>query len=209
MNHLTNFEGKFWDERFSSDKYIYGTTPNEFFKVQIDKLKPAKLLLLGEGEGRNAVYAATKGWQVDAVDFSQTAKEKALKLAKNNNVTINYTICNLADFIPGENYYDAIGLIFIHLKPEIRKLAHKRIISALKTNGCIILEAFEKKQLGKNSGGPQNEEMLYSEDELKIDFKDLKIILLEEDTIFLDEGDKHKGDASVIRFIGKKNQLYK
>lgn len=201
---MGKFGNEFWNERFSTDEYIYGTNPNKFFKEQIDKLNPGRLLLLGEGEGRNSVYAATKGWEVDAVDFSQTAKEKALKLAKNNGVNINYTVSNLADFIPRQNYYDAVGFIFTHLKPGSRKVVHKRIVNALKNNGCLILEAFETGQLGKNSGGPQSEEMLYSKEELENDFRELKIHLLEEKTISLDEGDKHKGDASVIKFVAEK-----
>ncbi len=71
----------FWDKRYSEEEFAYGTTPNEFVKSVIDKLKPGKALFLGEGEGRNAVYAASLGWNVDAVDFSESAKEKALKLA--------------------------------------------------------------------------------------------------------------------------------
>jgi len=201
---MGKFGNEFWNERFSMDEYIYGTIPNKFFKEQIDKLKPGRLLLLGEGEGRNSVYASTKGWKVDAVDFSKTAKEKALLLAKQNDVNINYTINNLADFIPNENCYDAIGLIFVHLKPDSRFVAHERIINALKNNGRIILEAFEKQQLGKKTGGPQSAEMLYSNEELKNDFKDLKIHFLEEKTVLLNEGDSHKGKASVIRFVAEK-----
>lgn len=206
---MTKFGSEFWDERFSTDEYIYGKNPNKFFKEQIDKLKPGRLLLPGEGEGRNSVYAAIKGWKVDAVDFSQTAKEKALKLAKNNNVNINYILSNLVDFIPRENCYAAIGLVFIHLKPDSRKVVHKRFVNALKNNGHIILEAFEKDQLEKNSGGPQSEEMLYSKEELENKFRDLRIHLLEKKTVLLDEGDKHKGNASVINFVGEKVQKNK
>jgi 2-polyprenyl-3-methyl-5-hydroxy-6-metoxy-1,4-benzoquinol methylase len=201
---MSKFANEFWNERFSTDKYIYGKNPNKFFKEQIDQLKPGRLLLLGEGEGRNSVYAAIKGWEVDAADFSQTAKEKALRLAKKNNVNINYAISNLADFTPRENCYDAIGLIFIHLKPGSRKIVHKRIVNSLKNTGLIILEAFEKEQLGKSSGGPQDEEMLYSKEELEYDFKALKIHILEEKTVLLDEGDSHKGKASLIRFVAEK-----
>ncbi len=118
---MSKFANEFWNERFSTDKYIYGKNPNKFFKEQIDKLKPGRLLLLGEGEGRNSVYAAIKGWEVDAVDFSQTAKEKALKLAKKNNVNINYTISNLTDFIPRENCYDANWFNFHSPKTWFKK----------------------------------------------------------------------------------------
>ena len=76
----------FWDERYSNKEFVYGTLPNQFFKDQLDKLKPGKILMVGEGEGRNAVYAAKLGWQVDAIDSSNVAKEKAAKLAELNKV---------------------------------------------------------------------------------------------------------------------------
>ena len=48
---------EFWNERFSSEEYIYGTEPNLFFKSELDKRTPGDLLMPAEGEGRNAVYA--------------------------------------------------------------------------------------------------------------------------------------------------------
>ena len=60
---------EFWNERYSQEAYAYGTEPNAFFKSRIDQLSPGKLLLPAEGEGRNAVYAATKGFEVSAYDW--------------------------------------------------------------------------------------------------------------------------------------------
>jgi hypothetical protein len=56
----------FWDERYADEEYVYGTTPNQYFKQELEKLTPGKILLPGEGEGRNAVFAATQGWKVTA-----------------------------------------------------------------------------------------------------------------------------------------------
>ena len=74
-----------WDNRYSADDYIYGIEPNSYFKSIIDSLKPGSLLLPGEGEGRNAVYAASKGWKVTAYDISTEGRKKAMALAKANN----------------------------------------------------------------------------------------------------------------------------
>lgn len=167
-------------------------------------MNAGKLLLLGEGEGRNAVYAAKKGWIVDAVDFSFQAKLKAEKLAAQHSAKINYFVNNLSDYIPAAEYYDTIGLIFLHLAPELRKKVHQKVIKSLKPGGKIIIEAFSKDQLGKKSGGPQNIQQLYSPDELKNDFEETKIIMLEEENENLSEGDYHFGEASIIKFIATK-----
>lgn len=193
-----------WNERYSSEEYIYGTEPNEFFRQQIDLMDTGKLLLPGEGEGRNAVYAASKGWLVDAVDFSNVAKEKALKLAESRSVKINYFISDLADYQYPENYYDAVGLFFVHLPIDKRKIVHEKIITSLKVSGKLILEAFNKSQINNNSGGPKDINLLYDERDILESFKHLDIIMIESLSTDLYEGNYHKGKADVIRFVGKK-----
>ena len=196
----------FWDNRYSSGDFIYGTEPNEFFKSEIDKISPGRLLTLAEGEGRNGVYAASCGWEVDAVDFSSVAREKALRLASEKSININYLISDLADFEPRGKSYDAVSMIFIHLNPVLSGIVHERAVSALKFGGRIILEVYAKEQLGKSSGGPQNIDMLYSVDDIKNNFNELKIVTLTKENIQLNESKYHSGEAVVIRFVGEKNR---
>jgi SAM-dependent methyltransferase len=192
----------FWEERYSREEFAYGTLPNKFFKEQIDKIKPGKLLLIGEGEGRNAVYAAKLGWVVDARDFSEEAKKKALRLAEINNVFINYDVENLDNFVPIKDFYDAAGLIFIHLENQLRDKVHTKCIESLKPGGKIILEAFEKEQFGRKSGGPQNPDLLYTLEDIKTNFSVLRTELLIKDIKNLDEGEFHSGEAAVIQYVG-------
>ena len=201
---MNKFGGKFWDERYSSIEFAYGTEPNTFFKDELDKLKTGNILLLGEGEGRNAVYAAVKGWNVDAVDFSIIAKEKALKLAEENSVRINYEITDLSKYNHKTNYYDAASIIFLHLNLKIRSYIYSKVVESLKPGGTLILEVYEKEQLGKDSGGPKNIDMLYSKEELKDDLKKMKTIMFEKKIISLNESKQHKGEAAVLRLIGVK-----
>ena len=202
---MQEYKTNFWDERFSENEYVYGTEPNRFFKEQLDKIDSAgKLLLPGEGEGRNAVYAAMKGWSIDAFDQSKVAKLKAEKLAEINKVSINYQVIDLENFRTLPNYYDCAGIIFVHLPKLIRTSFHKTVSNSIKPGGKLILELYSKNQFGKSSGGPQNIDMLSSIEEIKNDFSELNISLLTEENIFLNEGEKHIGEASVIRFVGQK-----
>ena len=205
-NEQTNkYGGKFWNERYSSYEWVYGTAPNKFFKAELDKLNPGKILLIGEGEGRNAVYAALSGWQVDAVDFSTVAKEKALKLAEQNSVSINYEIADLSDYQMKMEKYNAVAIIFAHLNKNIRDRIHSDICKALKPKGTVISEVFAKEQLGRASGGPQNTDMLYSTEELRKEFKELNIKYLNKIIINLNESEHHEGEAVVVRMVAEKN----
>lgn len=195
---------QFWDDRYSTGNYIYGTQPNRFFKEKIDALDKGRLLLPAEGEGRNSIYAAREGWIVDAFDISENGRNKALELAKRNHVTVNYYLSTYQDFEIRDGYYDAIALIYAHLHQSIRREIHQKLIGGLKPGGKLILEAFSKDQLGNDSGGPRDPEMLYEMEDLLGDFKPLRIQHAESLEIELKEGVDHQGTANIIRLTAQK-----
>lgn len=191
-----------WDERYSSEQYIYGKEPNVFLKEEILKLKPGKILFPGEGEGRNAVFAAKMGWKVTAFDSSFVAQQKAQALANENNVDINYLNIDFSEMDFELNSFDCIALSFVHTAN--RQKDHRRLLEFLKFGGIILIEAFSKNQINFNSGGPKKVELLFSEQELREDFYSLNKIEIESLEPKLDEGNYHSGKASVIRLIGIK-----
>ncbi|RJP73007.1 MAG: class I SAM-dependent methyltransferase [Ignavibacteriales bacterium] len=193
-----------WNDRYSTEEYIFGTEPNQFLKDELEKIKPGKILLIAEGEGRNAVYAAKSGWQVDAIDFSSVAKEKALKLAAKNKVSINYEIHDLAEYTPPKNLYDVIGIFYLHIPIELREDVLRKAIDALTLSGKLILEVFEKEQVNKKTFGPSDPEVLYSLEDIAVNCIDLDFEKFTKEAVFLDEGDGHKGEGIVIRFVGVK-----
>jgi SAM-dependent methyltransferase len=195
----------FWNERYDNQEYIYGKTPNVFFAEQLESLQPGEILLPCEGEGRNIVFAALKGWQARAFDTSETGKIKAEKLAAENNVNIDYLIDDALTVQYPPNSFDAVAFIYAHFPPAIRKKIHQKAITWLKPGGKILLEVFNPKQLQNTSGGPKDLSMLCTEDMLLDDFDGLTIELIETKTIELNEGKHHKGKADIIQFVATKN----
>ena len=195
---------QFWDERYLTDEYVYGKEANAFFSAQLDGAGPGLMLLPGEGEGRNAVYASRKGWVVDAFDQSSVGQTKALALASELGTEISYRVCRIEDFSFKQNHYDVVGLLFLHSDPASRKLLHLKVFESLKPGGFLILEAFHKEQLKNDTGGPKSPEMLFDEETLSSDFAPFETRFLEKQDIVLNEGPFHQGAASVIRFVGKK-----
>ena len=194
----------FWDERYNDNEYAYGENANLFFASELKKLSPGKILFPAEGEGRNAVFAAKKGWEVDAFDSSIEGKRKAELLAQKNKVKINYVIKSYQELELDENTYDCVTLVFAHMPEILRKQVHKKLINSLKPGGVIILEAFSKKQIHYRSGGPQQIDMLYSENEILNDFDLLTFKTVFEVEEVLNEGKFHQGKAALIRLVGKK-----
>ncbi|MDP9961696.1 class I SAM-dependent methyltransferase [Chryseobacterium lathyri] len=198
-----------WNDRYSSEEFAYGTEPNNYLKEQLEKLEPGSVLFPAEGEGRNAVFAAVKGWNVSAFDISSEGKSKALQLAENKNVTIDYQVGELQALNFQTEQFDAIALIYAHFPADIKSSVHQMLDQYLRKGGIIIFEAFSKNHLDyvtKNEkvGGPKDIGSLFSTDEIKADFPDYDIIQLEETEIELNEGLFHNGTGSVIRFVGLK-----
>lgn len=193
-----------WEERYLSGSYLYGTNPNTFFKAQLDLLPPGRILLPADGQGRNGVYAAEKGWEVVCFDISKSAKQKALELAASKKVKMDYILSGWEEIVLQNEIFDAIALIYAHTPDDKRRIFHEKMAGLLKPGGTVILEAFSKNQLFYTSGGPKDLNMLYSEEEITEDFKILTEVNVQEVIISLEEGALHKGNASVIRLSGKK-----
>lgn len=193
-----------WDQRYDRDEFVYGREPNAFFASSLEQLSSGKILLPGEGEGRNAIHAAKQGWKVDAFDSSSIGIEKARAFALEKGLEVNFQHSDLTEFAFKKNHYDSVGLIYFHVPPPLRKLAHQKAAESLKPGGILILEGFHTSQLGRKSGGPQSLEMLFDQETLMEDFSKLKMEYLEETELDQKEGLFHGGAAKLIRYRGIK-----
>ena len=198
-----------WNERYSNKEFAYGEEPNKYLKNELDKLKAGTILFPAEGEGRNAVYAAKMGWNVFAFDISVEGKNKAIQLAANNNVKIDYEVGELDSINYGVEKFDVIGLIYAHFPAAVKSHYHTILDKYLRKGGVIVFEAFSKKHLDyvqkdERVGGPKDIESLFSIEEIKVDFPNYDFEELEETEIELNEGLFHNGKGSVIRFVGRK-----
>jgi hypothetical protein len=198
-----------WDERYRNPEFAYGQHPNNYLKEQLDKVVPRAIVFPAEGEGRNAVYAAKRGWKVSAFDISVEGKKKAELLATMNNVTIDYHVGEIETLNYRPEQFQALALIYAHFPADVKGLYHQTLEKYLAPGGIIIFEAFSKRHLdyiAKNEkvGGPKELEMLFSIEELLADFPNYDVIELVEQEVELNEGHFHNGKGSVIRFVGRK-----
>ena len=195
---------EFWDKRYAAPGFAYGTTPSRWLEARASDIRPGgRVLSLGEGEGRNAVWLAEQGFTVDAVDGSAVGLEKAQELAARRGVRIRTQVADLATYHPESGAYDALVLVFVHLPPNIRSLVHAAGARALRPGGVLIIEAFTHLQLGRPSGGPRQADLLYEVATVRSDFPGVDWLVLEEAEVELDEGPFHRGTAAIVRGVGK------
>lgn len=200
---------EFWNDRYREPDFAYGEAPNVFFREQLDPLTPGSLLLPADGEGRNAVYAASRGWTPFSSDISEEARKKAEKLAQRAGVSVDYRVGDFGMLRYPSGSFDAAALIYAHFSPESKGAYHKKVDELLKPGGLVILEGFSKDHLRFNQdnpgvGGPRDASLLLSTEEIRSFFPEYEYLQLEEVVIDLQEGAYHRGRASVIRFLGRK-----
>jgi 2-polyprenyl-3-methyl-5-hydroxy-6-metoxy-1,4-benzoquinol methylase len=193
-----------WDEKYSAPDYIYGTKPNEFLSQNFNLLPKGNILCLAEGEGRNAVFLAKQGYSVTAVDGSAIGLKKAQRLADDNNVSIEFIHADLADYELGEEKWDGIVSIFCHLPVNIRQTLHQKVVTSLKQNGVMLLEAYTPEQLKHGTGGPPTADLTMTTAQLTEELKGLQFSLIQELEREVVEGTHHTGTGAVIQVIALK-----
>lgn len=191
-----------WDARFGAVEPAYGSKPNAFLESQVSRLQPGmKVLLPGDGYGRNGLWLAKQGFQVHTVDLSPVGVERARESARAMGVSLTIEQGDLATWNWPAGEFDGVAAIFLHLPPALRRKVHASMLRALKPGGIVILEAFTPRQLQFSSGGPKQVELLSSPELLREDFAAGEILELEEKQVQLDEGHKHSGPAAVVRGV--------
>lgn len=169
-------DSKFWDGRYAEAGYTYGFEPNEFLVSWVSEFPSGPVLSLGEGEGRNAVFLAKRGHDVTAVDQSVVGLDKVRRLADENGVTVNVVQADLAEFSIEPASWSAIISIFCHLPSSIRVPLHAAVTSGLVERGLFLIESFTPDQVGRDTGGPSNRDMLVCLEQLKLELSPLEIV---------------------------------
>jgi SAM-dependent methyltransferase len=191
-----------WNERYRAADYFYGTEANDFLKQQVHRLPPGgAVLCLAEGEGRNAVYLATLGFQVTAVDISPVGLEKARKLAASQEVSIETIVSDLADYRFGDRAWDAIVSIWCHLPTTLRTRVYRDVARALRPGGVLIHESYTPAQIALGTGGPKDPDLLPTLEHLRRELSPLRVDLGIERERDIHEGARHRGRSAVVQVI--------
>ncbi|MCF6136579.1 class I SAM-dependent methyltransferase [Pseudalkalibacillus berkeleyi] len=190
LDSMLRDEAAFWDSFYENrEKEIpfFVNVPDENLVEYFERglIKPGKVLELGGGPGRNSIYFAEQGCEVDAVDLSETAINWAKERAIEKKVDIRFTKGSLYDFEFEEDSYDIIydSGCFHHIPPHRRMTFLNLIEKALKPEGKFVITCFAAGDMGAEisdwevyrqrsmKGG-----LGYTDDQLKQIFSNLELI---------------------------------
>lgn len=193
-----------WNERYGTVEYVFGHEPNDFLREQAMGLPRGRVLSLGEGEGRNAVWLASQGFDVWSVDLSPVGVAKTLKLAEQHGVMVHASVGDLAEYVVEPDSWDAIISIFAHTPPNIRRRIHQQVVNGLRPGGVYLLEAYSPNQIDYGTGGPREISFLPTVELLADELSGLQFDLLHEITRDVIEGALHTGRAAVVQVVASR-----
>lgn len=191
----------FWDERYGGEDYVYGEAPNELLVTFASRIPPGPVLLIGEGEGRNAVFLAERGHEVTAVDQSAVGLAKAQALAGRRGVQIRTVEADLGDYEPGVGW-SAIVSVWCHLPSGLRREVHAAIPASLAPGGVFFCVAYTPDQLAHGTGGPRDPDMLVTAADLEQELPGLRWEVLREEERVVHEGPHHHGQSAIVVGLG-------
>jgi cyclopropane fatty-acyl-phospholipid synthase-like methyltransferase len=195
----------FWNERYAGDDLVYGEAPNDFLALVADRFPATgRAIDLGAGEGRNALFLASRGLDVLAVDQSEVGMQKAQRLARERGLKLRTKSVDLQEFDTDHESFDVISSIFVHLPELLRTTVHKRVGDWLKPGGLFVLEAYAPNQVERETGGPKDPALLASLDTILGELAGLEIEHQAALVRNVSEGSFHTGEASVVQIVARK-----
>lgn len=152
-----------WDERYAATEMMWSQSPNQFVAAECADLPPGRAVDLAAGEGRNAIWLASLGWQVTAVDFSEVALSKGRKMAPDAAVAWE---CANATTWQSPSAYDLAVVAYLQLPEAERRAANRNAFDALIPGGTFLLVGHDATNMAEGTGGPQYPEVLYTAEDV-------------------------------------------
>ena len=161
---------QYWNEKFAAtDELVYTDTVNRFVKELSEGLELGKMIDLAGGEGRNAIFFAEKGWQVENIDISNVGLTKFLKFAEERGVS-EKVFANCADATGFESVLTPVDLgVVAYLQIEVNDLADALdcLIENIRKGGVLFGVWHSRANLGSDYSGQQNPDLLADIDEIR------------------------------------------
>ena len=194
-----------WDERFSIEDYLFGAEPAQaLVKLEHYLIPQGDTLVIADGEGRNSVYLASKGFKVTATDASTVANVKAKALAASRNVAVDYQVEDFFDIDWSAKQYDNIvGIFFQFIPPDKIKQVLTALRTAIKKGGTLLIHGYTPQQIELATGGPKDVSLMYTKELFEDMFENVEILVNNEYQMQLTEGSGHNGPSALINFVAQ------
>ena len=164
-----------WDARYASVENLWAARPNRFLVAEVGELRPGRALDLACGEGQNAIWLASLGWDVVGVDFSEVAIAKAQARAERDGVDVEFVCGDLVAYMPEAGAFDLVLVLYLHIPAEQRRAVLERAAAALAPGGTFVFVGHDLTNLTDGVGGPSDPQILCTPEEIAAELPGLEI----------------------------------
>jgi len=196
-----------WNRRFDGEEFLFGVEPNRWLQEHASSL-PARgrLLCVADGEGRNSVWLARQGFEVEAFDIAEVGVAKARRLAALHGAQVKFSVADCDSYPWPQSHFDGVAAIFIQFaSPEQRARLFAQIVASLKPGGVLVMQGYTPKQLDYGTGGPPFVSHLYTPGLLRDAFAGMDILELREYEADVAEGRGHCGRSALIGLVARRS----
>ncbi|HVR78077.1 MAG TPA: class I SAM-dependent methyltransferase [Acidimicrobiia bacterium] len=145
-----------WDQRYREADRLWSATPNLFVEDRLRHRAPGRGLDLAAGEGRNAIWLASLGWQITAVDFSAVGVSRG----SGQSEVVEFVVADVLIWEP-ETDFDLILIAYLHLGQAEFQRVVQRAREWLRPGGELFMIGHHTSNIESGCGGPQNPEILW------------------------------------------------
>ncbi len=183
-----------WDERYASGEYRPSADPAPVIVRAGECVESGRALVLACGTGRNALYLASLGFEVVAIDISPVAIEMADAEASRSGLTVDWRVGDLDDLNPGERTYDLVTMVRF-----VNRAIWPRLTPALKSDGWLAMEQHLRTRVPV--AGP-SQEYRVGVGELLAAFTDVRVIEYSELLTTSTDGERRYATAQLLACKG-------
>lgn len=164
-----------WNRRYAATDSLWSAAPNRFLVAEAEDLPPGRALDLACGEGRNAIWLASLGWEVTAVDFSDVAIAKGIDRAGREGVAVDFHARDLLHYRPAARAFDLVLVLYLHMSADGRRRVLERAADAVAPAGAFVLLGHDLLNLTEGVGGPSDPDLLFTPDDVASELPGLTI----------------------------------
>lgn len=170
-----------WNDKYRQRDFVWTVEPNRFLVSEVEGLEPGRALDLAAGEGRNAVWLATRGWAVTAVDWSEVGLEKGRLLAEHQAVRVDWVLADLQVWEPPARSFDLVIVLYLQPPADLRTRVWRRGATAVAEGGRLIVIGHDVANLTDGWGGPSHRGFLYTAEEVaQVVAEELEVVRAEQ-----------------------------
>jgi SAM-dependent methyltransferase len=167
------FDEELWEERYRSHTSVWSGRPNPQLVAEASELPAGAALDVGCGEGADALWLASRGWDVTAVDFATTALRRgadhAAALGVEVAASVDWVHADLTAWEPPREHFDLVSAQFMHLPPMDRQALFTRLAAAVAPDGTLLIVGHHPSDLETTVRRPRDPGLLYTAEEIADD----------------------------------------